>query len=206
MIETNDSPAFMSALVTEHFVLQSAASATIGESGSRAAIYLGAVSSGLVAIGFASASPSALLALISTVLPTVFLLGCFTIVRLVDNTIENNVARNKIDRIRQYYARLGSASAPEFFADATDSGQTLGVRYNSWSIFFTIGTMVAVVNSVLGGATIALILGLGLGLSATVSISIGGSLGLVFIFLGLNYQRTRFVANTRSLLAIDHAA
>jgi hypothetical protein len=47
----------MSALVTEHFVLQSAASSTISESGSRVAIYLSALSSGLVAIGFASSSP-----------------------------------------------------------------------------------------------------------------------------------------------------
>jgi hypothetical protein len=72
---------FMSALVTEHFVLQSTASATISESGSRVAIYLSALSSGLVAIGFASSSPHALGSLAFTVLPMVFMLGHFTIVR-----------------------------------------------------------------------------------------------------------------------------
>jgi hypothetical protein len=68
-------PEFMSALVTEHFVLQSVSSATISESSSRVTIYLSSLSSGLVAIGFASSSHKALAALAFTVLPTVFLLG-----------------------------------------------------------------------------------------------------------------------------------
>lgn len=42
----------MSALVTEHFVLQGTSSSTISESGSRLSIYLSALSSGLVAIGY----------------------------------------------------------------------------------------------------------------------------------------------------------
>ena len=67
--------ALMSALVTEHFVLQSAAGATIGESSSRASIYLAALSSGLVAVGFSSQSPSTLAVLAGTILPTVYLLG-----------------------------------------------------------------------------------------------------------------------------------
>jgi hypothetical protein len=53
---SEEPPAFMSAPVTEHFSLQSISSATISESGSRAALYLSALSSGLVAIGFASSS------------------------------------------------------------------------------------------------------------------------------------------------------
>lgn len=44
-------PEFMSALVTEHFVLQGTSSSTISESGGRVSIYLSALSSGLVAIG-----------------------------------------------------------------------------------------------------------------------------------------------------------
>ena len=70
----------MSALVTEHFVLQGTSSSTISESGSRVSIYLSALSSGLVAIGFASASDRALESLAFTILPVVFILGCFTIV------------------------------------------------------------------------------------------------------------------------------
>ena len=44
--------AFITALTTEHFALQSTRSATIGEANGRAAIYLSTVSSALVAFGF----------------------------------------------------------------------------------------------------------------------------------------------------------
>jgi len=85
----------MSALVTEHFALQSVSSATISESGSRAALYLSALSSGLVAIGFASASRKSLAALSFPVLPTVYILGWFTIVRLVETSVENIVCSRR---------------------------------------------------------------------------------------------------------------
>jgi hypothetical protein len=75
MADDKAPPEFMSALVTEHFALQSQATSTIGESGSRVTIYLSSLSNGLVAIGFASSSPHALAALAFTVLPTVFVLA-----------------------------------------------------------------------------------------------------------------------------------
>jgi hypothetical protein len=48
--------AFMSALVTEHFVLQSARSTTVSEAVGRSAVYLTCVSSALVAFGFFAAA------------------------------------------------------------------------------------------------------------------------------------------------------
>ena len=45
MEEKERQSAFMSALVTEHFVLQTAANATVSESGSRASLYVFALSS-----------------------------------------------------------------------------------------------------------------------------------------------------------------
>ena len=49
--------AFMSALVTEHFVLQTAASATVTEAASRTSLYVFSLSSSLVAMGFVSQFP-----------------------------------------------------------------------------------------------------------------------------------------------------
>jgi hypothetical protein len=46
--------AFMNALATEHFVLQAARSAIVGEQVGRGSIYLGAVSTTLIALGFLS--------------------------------------------------------------------------------------------------------------------------------------------------------
>jgi hypothetical protein len=48
--------AFMSALVTQHLVLQAAANAPVSEAGSRASLYVFALSSSLVAMEFASRS------------------------------------------------------------------------------------------------------------------------------------------------------
>jgi hypothetical protein len=80
MADEKPPPDFMSALGTEYFVLQSTASSTISESGSRVSIYLSSLASGLVALGFSSASPRAFASLAFTVLPTVFVLGWFTCV------------------------------------------------------------------------------------------------------------------------------
>lgn len=46
--------AFLTALVTEHFVLQSTRGTIIGEATGRAGLYLGALSSALIALGFAA--------------------------------------------------------------------------------------------------------------------------------------------------------
>jgi hypothetical protein len=64
------------------------------------AIYLSALSSGLVAIGIASSSPRALAALAFTVLPTVFVLGWFTVVRLTDTSVANIVSLRRMELIR----------------------------------------------------------------------------------------------------------
>jgi hypothetical protein len=115
-------PALISALVTQHFSLQSISSATISESGSRAALYLSALSSGLVAIGFASSSRQDLEALAFSVVPTVFVLGWFTIVRLIHTSVQNLVSRRRTETIRQYHAAIDPRHAKLFEADAVAFG------------------------------------------------------------------------------------
>jgi hypothetical protein len=180
----------MSALVTEHFVLQSASSSTISESGSRVSIYLSALSSGLVAIGFASGSHRALESLAFTVLPTVLILGWFTIVRLIDVTVANIVSQRRMDRISAYYASLASIAAPYFGADDPETGSQ-GVRYGRWSFLYTMASMVIVVNSVVGGATIALVFALAVRAVAPVPVVAGIVGGVVLLGLGLLYEHHR---------------
>lgn len=197
-----DRSALMSALVTEHFVLQSAAGATISESGSRASIYLAALSSGLVAIGFSSQSPSTLVVLASTVFPTVFALGWFTVVRLIDTSIAAVVAQQRIEAIRSFYSEL-SARATRFFpSDDGDKG-TLGVRYRARSLLFTTATMISVVNSVLGGSAGAVILTIATGLDVSVSVGAGVVIGLISLVIALVYQERRFQGVRRKSEAIS---
>jgi len=185
-----ESPAFMSALVTEHFALQSVSSATISESGSRAALYLSALSSGLVAIGFASASRKSLAALSFSVLPTVFILGWFTTVRLVETSIEHIVCSRRIEQIRRYYATLDPRYRGFFVPDYDTSGLH-GVRYGGRSVLFTMASMVLLVNSVLGGATATLIGILGAHLPAVAAAVVGAVVGAGTLALGLGYEYRR---------------
>jgi len=108
--------AFVTALVTEHFVQASARAATITESNGRAAIYLSAVSSGLVAFGFLAQGPGPLDPFVAAVLPALFILGIFTFIRLVQTSIEAAVLSLQIQRIRGYYRTLvprpNSSSTP----------------------------------------------------------------------------------------------
>ena len=190
MADDKRPPEFMSALVTEHFVLQSAASSTISESGSRVAIHLSALSSGLVAIGFASSSHHALAALAFTVLPTVFALGWFTIVRLIDTSVANVVSLRRIELIRGYYASIVPSAAAYFEPDEPMTG-TQGVRYGRWSFLFTMASMVIVVNSVLGGATVALVGTLAVKAPVGIATVIGVAAGLALLALALRYEHRR---------------
>jgi hypothetical protein len=178
-------PEFMSALVTQHFVLQGTSSSTISESGSRVSIYLSALSSGLVAIGFASGSHRALESLAFTVLPTVFMLGWFTIVRLIDTSVANVVAQRRMDEITAYYATLHASAVPYFMRDDR------GVRYGRWSFFFTMASMVIVVNSVVGGATLALVFALAVHAPAPVPVVVGIVAGAAVLALSLRYEHGR---------------
>jgi hypothetical protein len=106
--------AFVTALVTEHFVQAGARAATITESNGRAAIYLSAVSSGLVAFGFLAQGAGRLDPFVAAVLPALFILGIFTFVRLVQTSIEAAVLSLQIQRIRGYYRTL-VPEAQQFF-------------------------------------------------------------------------------------------
>jgi hypothetical protein len=189
MADEKPPPEFMSALVTEHFVLQSAASSTISESGSRVSIYLSTLSSGLVAMGFASSSHRALAALAFTVLPTVFILGWFTVVRLIDTSVTNVVSQRRMELIRRYYAALVPSSPPYFETD--EAAANHGVRYDRWAFLFTMASMVIVVNSVLGGATITLLCALGFKVPVAAATGIGVVVGLALLAASLRYEHRR---------------
>jgi hypothetical protein len=183
-------PEFINALGTEYFVLQSTASSTISESGSRVSIYLSSLASGLVALGFSSSSPRAFASLAFTVPPTVFVLGWFTIVRLIDTSVANVVSLRRMELIRAYYAALAPMAPPYFGVDGQVTGEH-GVRYGRWSFLFTMASMVIMVNCVLGGATIALLCDLAFKVPLPGAASIGVAAGLALLAAGLRYEHRR---------------
>ena len=148
--------AFMSALVTEHFVLQSARSTTTSEAVGRSAVYLTCVSSSLVAFGFFAAATHRLAPVVATVLPALIILGLFTFVRLVETAVEDTVLNQRVAAIHRYYVTLDPGAAAFFPSreDLTASGMpaSTGISFAMPEMFFTGASMIAAVNGILTAA------------------------------------------------------
>jgi hypothetical protein len=182
--------ALNSAVGTELVVLQSVASSTIAEAGTRSTIYLSTLASGLVDIGFAGRSPALLATLTFTVFPTVFMLGWFTVVRLVDTSVENITVRRRMVRIREHFVSLHPSGPDLISLDNPRTGE-LGVRYLRSSFLFTMASMVGAVNSVLGGALVALLVIFGGGAPPFLAQTSGVIVGLTLLTATLTYERRR---------------
>ncbi|MCU1407017.1 MAG: hypothetical protein JWQ43_3320 [Glaciihabitans sp.] len=198
--------AFYSALLTEHFVLESARGITVNESSSRASLYLMTLSSSLVAFGFL-AQTSFALGFLGVIIPVVFLLGLFTYERLVQTSLEDVVALASIQRIRSYYATL-LPSAEAYFPVPSGKrapNELLEIgRHASWrGVFFTTSSAIAVVNSIVAGSGIALALDV-LTFTGTQAVLTGIIAAVVMALTHGLYQIRRY-ARLRDMMARDEA-
>jgi hypothetical protein len=167
---TVDDPAFLTALVTEHFVLQTARSIGTGEATSRAGLYVATLSSGLVATGFASGK-TYFGAFLGAVIIVVLALGFVTFARLVEISREDLQRLRDIRIVHRYYGSL-SAGARGYFKDVAteDISAVIETQYRRHSAFLILtsaASLVAILNSVV----------LGTGLTALASALGGGFRG-----------------------------
>jgi hypothetical protein len=190
--------AFLAALGNEYFVLQSAASTTVSESSTRASLYVLSLSSTLVALGFVSQSEDAFGPFLAIVLPTLFVLGVFTSVRLVDTGVQNVSYLESMARIRRYWAALTPEASQFFGADPEDEVRaalaSLAVSYGPSAELFTIASMVATVNSAVAGTGIALLVNdlQSDDAALTVPVVAGLAAGVVVLAAFLVYQHRRY--------------
>jgi hypothetical protein len=157
-----DRTALLTMLTTEHFGLQGSRASTVAESASRAALYMGAVSSTLIALGFiAQVSNEAFDIFSLAVLPTLFALGVFTFVRTVESSVEDVLYGRAINRIRAYYLEQTGPDSRWFLLSGHDDSwgvlANMGLRPTRFRLLFTTSMMVATVNSVVGGGFVALL-------------------------------------------------
>jgi hypothetical protein len=200
--------AFLTALTTEHFVLQTAASTTVSEAAARASLYVLSLSSSLVAMGFASRSPDVFLAFAGAVLPALFLLGLFTVYRLVDTGIENQQYLTGIARIRGYYRTLTPEAAVYFSAESgrwPESHQAPPLRYGALVAFLTTAaSMIAFINSMVAGAGVALLASHLLVRNQTVvALWLGVATTLVLMVAFLVFQRWRYSVSAPPLSTLQ---
>jgi hypothetical protein len=189
--------AFITVLTTEHFVLQTAANATVSEAAARASLYVFSLSSSLVAMGFASGSQEVFLPFAATILPALFLLGIFTVVRLVDTGIQNQRCLTGIARIRSYYRTLTPEAAVYFSAESggwPESHPSPSVWFGSLVAFFTTAaSMIAFINSIVAGAGVTLLANNLLGRDQIFfALLLGVATALILMAAFLAFQRWRY--------------
>jgi hypothetical protein len=190
----------LTALTTEHFNLQTARMGTISEANGRSSLYLGTLSSAVIAIAFigqqANQLGGAFYLFALTLLPTVFLLGVFTYLRLVQTSIEDIVYMLGTFRIREYFLRLDPEARPFFpptDAEGVKKLERMGLLpTNLMQTFLTAASMIACINAIVGGVTFAMGTRWLLGASVVVSAIVGGVAAVGFATLFFVYQIRRF--------------
>jgi hypothetical protein len=190
--------AFMSALVTEHFVQQSAASATISESSSRASLYLLSLSSSLVALGFSTQSRQAFPYFAAGILPAIFILGVFSFVRIVDTSMANLDSLRAIVRIRRFYAGL-LPEAAKFFGQRDTDGDTataltfLGITRSWTNALFSMASTLAAINALVAAVGVVILLVTIFGVqSLGLAVAISAILVILLMVAAIWYQLWRF--------------
>jgi hypothetical protein len=193
----------LTALTTEHFTLATARSTAVAESGARASLYLLSVSTTLVAIGFVSqlsAQGELFEVFALTVLPTLFVLGLFTFLRLSESSIEDFRYGQAINRIRHYYLELAGEQAKYFLLSGNDDRAgvwaNMSLRPSRWHSYFTMPMAMAFINSVIGASASALAIGIASGASLGLCVACGAGFALVSLALHHRHNERSFARAT----------
>jgi hypothetical protein len=211
-----DRQELLTALTTEHFTLQGARAQTASESASRASLYILSVSSTLVALGFigqASEIGQTFDVFALTALPTLYVLGVFTFIRVVECAAEDFRYGVAINRIRNYYKQIAGDQARLFLLSGHDDGPGVfanaAVPPEGRKQYFTFATVVAVINSVVGASAIAIAADAIAGAPLGVAAGVGGAVGLITLAV-LHRQADRLLeeraGRTESIFPSPEAA
>jgi hypothetical protein len=200
MADSPDPARMLTALTTEHFGLQGSRAATTSESAARSSLFLGSVSSALVALGFIASVSGGSSPLFRTfalvVLPTLCFLGVVTFVRLLELGTEDMLCGRAINRIRHHYLELAGEDARLFMMSAHDDAvgvmRNMGLVPGRIQLYLTNSFAIAVVTSVLGGSTIALALGVITGAPLGVDVAVGAVLAVSAAAALMHFTRTHY--------------
>jgi hypothetical protein len=199
------SPQLVSIMTTEHYNLQSGRAMTTAEANGRASLFVGAVSSGLVAlalVGQLSHLGTAFFVFSLVMLPTLFVMGLITFERVLQAGKADLVYARGINRIRHLYLEYAPQMQPYFILSThDDSEETLRheAMHPSWvQSFLTIAGMIGMINSVLSGSFAGVLLML-LSLPLWVCTTVGGIVFLASVTLHQLYQQGQWRQLERSL-------
>jgi hypothetical protein len=186
--------AFVNAVATELFVTQAARGAIVSEMTGRGMIYMGTVSSALIAFGFL-ASTGDLAPFVAGVLPALLLFGELTFAALFRSTVENVVLLRHMQDIRSFYRTLAPDDHTVFDAPHADSVfgaavATIGLRGAPAQALFTGASTIAAVNAMLAGVGAALLVWhVGAGIAAAIAVGVPVAVGWFVLHVGYEQRR-----------------
>ena len=157
-------PALVSALITEHYTLQSARAATVIEANGRAMLYMSAVSGATVALALVAQldrMSGTFFTFALSVLPALLGLGVTSYSRLADLAVHDAYYARAIGRIRAFYLTIEPAAAQYWLQPAGDDAHAVmrqaGQAHSRWHHLGHTATSVAVVVGVIGGVFLGLL-------------------------------------------------
>lgn len=189
-------PAWITLLTTEHYNLGMQRAATISEVNGRASIFIGAVSAGLIALGFEgarsrhSAGSTVFAALVLT---SLLFLGLVTFGRCLQIAIDDWEFSVRIMRLRAAYAQLVPELAGLLAEADTDEAEVsmFAGRWQALQKMLSVAGSMAVISSVVLGAD-AGVVAYGLSASLLAALLAGTAAGTVLMFATARYQWGRW--------------
>jgi hypothetical protein len=168
-------PAWITLLTTEHYNLQMQRVATISESNGRASVFLGAVSAGLIALGFestGSVSPLGRMIFRVLVLSPLVFLGIVAFIRCLEIAIDDWEFVTRITNLRRIYHQLIPQLAPLMAQAVADEGTVvmLSARWQPFQKMLSVAGSVAVITSVVLGGDVGVV---AYGVSGSLALAIG---------------------------------
>jgi hypothetical protein len=202
---TELSSQLVSIITTEHYNLQTGRSISTSETNGRSSLFVGAVSSGLIALTFVgqiSHLGTAFFVFSLVIIPTLVFMGLITFERLLQSGSTDIVYARGINRIRHLYLEY-APQLQSYFMDSShdDRGEILSYEQMSTSwvqVFFNAAGMIAVINSVLIGGFMGLLLAL-FSFPLWVCTSGGVVAFLVSVVIHQRYQWSQWMRLERNL-------
>ena len=199
----------ISIITTEHYTLQTGRSMTIAEANGRSSLFVGAVSSGLIALTFVgqiSHLGTAFFVFSLVVIPTLVFMGLITFERVLQSGSTDIIYARGVNRIRHLYLEYAPQLQPYFMLSAHDDREeTLSheAMSTSWvQVFFNTAGMIAVINSVLIGSFVGLLLAV-FSLPLWVCTSAGVVAFLVSVVIHQRYQWGQWMRQERNLRVLS---
>jgi hypothetical protein len=197
----------VSMMTTEHYTLQMGYAISTSEVNGRSSLFVGTVSSALIALAFVaqiSHLGTAFFVFSLVVIPTLFLMGLITFERLLQANNATLKYVRGINRIRHLYLEYAPQMQPYFILSAHDDTRgilgDMGVTHPHvwWEGFFSAAFMIAMINSVLTGSFVGLLLA-AFSLPLALTTSVGAVAFLVSVGLHQRYQWRKWVVLDRHL-------